>query len=53
VSELVVGVTNKHVLDGGASIELVSTTVLSSPESAFCDDEATHSADEMCERVCR
>jgi len=47
------GIANEHIPDGGASVELVSTAMLSSPELAFCDGEATRSADEMCEHVCR
>ena len=53
VSEFVMGVANERIPDRGASVKLVSTAVLSSPESAFCDDEVTCSADETCERVCR
>jgi len=52
VSKLVMGIANEHIPDGGVSVELVLTAVLSSPESAFYDGEATHSANETCEHVC-
>ena len=51
VAELVMGIANERVPNGGAGVELMSAVVLLSPETSSGDEETVRSANETGQRV--
>jgi hypothetical protein len=53
VAELVMSITNEHVLNGGVGIKLVSAAGLLPPKVSSCDEKTVHSANEMGQHIGR
>jgi hypothetical protein len=47
MAELVIGIMNKHVPNGGAGIKLMSAAELLPPEASSSNEKTVHSADKM------
>jgi hypothetical protein len=53
VAELVMGITNEHILNGRVSVELVSAVVLLLPKASPSNEETVCSANEIGQRISR